>query len=529
MFVLFVCNMFVVCTVCSQADIKMAPTHIREAYKTYWTLKTLALETNLVDVTVDESTQDVLDSNTTIISANISSGTNMIAHSNLEFCKAISDASLDNSLCERTVDNSSQEYTDEERFNSIKSLNALNSGESGKPLELDSKEQCPKQNKESVWGSHLSKKTNTKALDTVTQTHQYTAKLFAGSKFNKRNPRKSLCRKSSDVSKPIQTLNGSDLLTKRDVSISDCSQSSQSQFEKENLDNSNTSVLSDEDKASNLSQNLLTEESLVKFTCNKPVVTSQPTNIFQKALFITSDVKELTTRTFDRGWIERVSKQVSLEHKQKLIENESGIELNSKNKNNPEFLSIKLKQMGKVTDSDEDFVYDSDLESDEFSTIPNSSQMSGKRMLENIEAAEYIVSKKSKIDLTEKPKKEKCDYINGVNTSINDYFNEVKKTLDYSESKLSKVKKLATKLTEKEILKKKVESGKANENFVRINIKKKVYARGKKSMTFLKYKKQKWKAIKKTQNNGKNYSTQGVLTCFKCGDIGHISRRCLKG
>jgi len=86
----------------------------------------------------------------------------------------------------------------------------------------------------------------------------------------------------------------------------------------------------------------------------------------------------------------------------------------------------------------------------------------------------------------------------------------------------------SVKLTKREILERKVCTGEANDNFVRINIKKKVYVRGKKTNNYLKYKKAEWKKKKKmacSEVDDKADST-GMLKCFKCGDVGHFARNC---
>ncbi|CAF4822728.1 unnamed protein product [Pieris macdunnoughi] len=74
-------------------------------------------------------------------------------------------------------------------------------------------------------------------------------------------------------------------------------------------------------------------------------------------------------------------------------------------------------------------------------------------------------------------------------------------------------------------LEKKIENGSLNENFVRINIEKKVYARGKKSMKYSTYKKKLWKD-KKALHSGMEFPEAGKITCFKCGLTGHMARYC---
>ncbi|CAD1474602.1 unnamed protein product, partial [Heterotrigona itama] len=88
-------------------------------------------------------------------------------------------------------------------------------------------------------------------------------------------------------------------------------------------------------------------------------------------------------------------------------------------------------------------------------------------------------------------------------------------------------------LTNKETLEKKIADGKVNENFVRINLKKKIFVRGKKHFNFSKYKKNQWKEKKKELASGEGslmvadfVEKKGALSCFKCGSTGHFSKYC---
>lgn len=82
---------------------------------------------------------------------------------------------------------------------------------------------------------------------------------------------------------------------------------------------------------------------------------------------------------------------------------------------------------------------------------------------------------------------------------------------------------------EKQRFEKKLESGNLNENYVRINLKKKIYTRGKKTMNFSKFKKQEWRARKKALA-GPDMDMGGCdgtpMLCFKCGEAGHFARFC---
>lgn len=74
-------------------------------------------------------------------------------------------------------------------------------------------------------------------------------------------------------------------------------------------------------------------------------------------------------------------------------------------------------------------------------------------------------------------------------------------------------------------------SGTANQNFVRINLKKKVFARGKKTQTGSSYKRQQWKERQNMANGfrgGKGgFKSKAAMPCRRCGELGHWAKNCM--
>lgn len=90
----------------------------------------------------------------------------------------------------------------------------------------------------------------------------------------------------------------------------------------------------------------------------------------------------------------------------------------------------------------------------------------------------------------------------------------------------------STKLTAKEKLEKKMAAGTMNDNFVRINLKKKVFVRGKKTFNLGKYKRNQWKQRKKELTSSErnldvaDLIDKNGMTCLKCGESGHFAKYC---
>ncbi|CAH0584302.1 unnamed protein product [Chrysodeixis includens] len=112
----------------------------------------------------------------------------------------------------------------------------------------------------------------------------------------------------------------------------------------------------------------------------------------------------------------------------------------------------------------------------------------------------------------------------GVEKDIQPRHREISNVLKNVNSVLDQCSQ-SDELSQSKRLENKITSGTLNDNFVKINIEKKVFARGKKNISFSKYKKQLWKT-KKSLHGGMEFPESGKIACFKCGETGHMARYC---
>lgn len=82
----------------------------------------------------------------------------------------------------------------------------------------------------------------------------------------------------------------------------------------------------------------------------------------------------------------------------------------------------------------------------------------------------------------------------------------------------------------REKLESRIAAGSLNDNYVRLNLRKKVFVRGKKTVNFSRYKKKLWKSKKAAALSGPDMDMGGcdggILKCFQCGMPGHFAQNC---
>lgn len=405
----------------SRLDIKEADSSVRHAYKTYFRLKTAALEKSFMGI--------------------------------------------------------DGFYSDEEQPK-------CDTQEAKPSRKIEENYELKKSSIDSTWGEHLNnkkpiEKSHSEPLKPAVNLNQkFVSKLSVGSKLVKRNPRKSLSqsKQNSSISKEklIVSSNNTPIPISRSYSEPVPSESH--------------------------SENLISELNNSKFNTQKIKFVSS-NKIVHKSINIINDLIDQKVgvnhklRNVDIKWLERV---------------ESSTEFNKKTDNS----ITKIDYM-----SDEDIIDNSDDDSNCSSHVakrfkfnntvtPNFNKMLSRQnsISETLRSQPLPVSYVREICInTQKPSLENANEPNSSdsnNSTNNIVQNEMIDSMtelpqeDRKESFISNATAPLIRNVEDEMLTK-LKKKNLNENFVRINMKKKIYARGKKTMNFSTYKKNKWKSRKK--------------------------------
>ncbi|XP_053606237.1 ATP-dependent DNA helicase Q4 [Plodia interpunctella] len=452
----------------SKLDIKEAPLKIKYAYKKYFQLKSAALESSLC---IDDF-EDV-----TLASPE------PVRH-------------FESLSCE-----SSSSQTDQ-------ILPALPSGQEIQKLLLNVEKPQTSTKVSSPFSENLSKK------------------LFQHRKFSLRNPRKTLSKSQCIL------------------------ENTNSEYEKENSFHSNSNNVSP-----------ITETSLNVATLGQE---SHDKCISQVSNIISSIPK---VRKVNQGWLERITGSPITETKY-LTEPAEKFGLSNVNVPVMETFSINISDKGpELNEKNYDYVENSESEEDENIALNKLKPALKKRkisnnMSTNMTNASIILhtenenitnpneidngylkqaTKENTMKDTKKRKlKSSQNILNdnelqppditeflpfGKEDQVAPRHRNISKILEELDSSVKTQKAKETNGKEVHKLESKIKNGTLNDNFVKINIEKKVFVRGKKSINFTKYKKQQWKD-KKALHAGMEFPESGKIACFKCGGCGHMARYC---
>lgn len=541
-------------------DIRTASQKVREAYKSYYQLKTLVLQDSLMDITFSDDRENSISLDTSHVE---------FSATPVEADKALSQS--DGSGQHRVV------------LADIQNDKDIDNGACDSEKQVPNVEGCGRdiQQKQSsedlkvVWGSHLNINTH-KVLDCTTKTlnkrsssFHLSEKLFVGSKFSKKNPRKSCSFSRHNKSIENDGFPVSAVFEVKKISSEHMPHDCQEDFDLQTSSNDRSFADSTRSPNSELPFKGLLEGKMKVVTNSTPII-NQAVSAIHRAVLTTESCEQKWTpsRIVDKGWLDRCTKSSSLEyhimpmndsgiesmegstvtdqcssteHKPKLLESDYDIV--------PELVCTKSEENlappdigGNETtmtlvltsdDSDADVICNSEESENEGQTVRMKRITCGKRRAlcsSNVVLPEPS-AKKQKLCPQDEPKLVASDEkLIEIPSAI-----DIDKIADaiVSVEKYAKIKKKAAsvKLTKREVLERKVCTGEANDNFVRINIKKKVYVRGKKTNNYSKYKKAEWKKKKKMACSevDDKADSSGMLKCFKCGDVGHFARNCLSG
>ncbi|XP_025836849.1 general transcriptional corepressor trfA-like [Agrilus planipennis] len=499
----------------SKLDIREADKDIREAYKTYFHLKTAALEKSLQDVDLfsDEDSSSIPESK-------------------------VSTSELEENISNSTNDNS--------------------------------------QNNK-VWGNHLLKKEKEvqKEKNSTNLKSSFTEKLLKNAKPLRRFQRKSL---SFNKRKSENNLNEEKSLSQPNpVDFQNCFQGRDCTHNDNNCNNdpilSKCTIFQKplEIKSTNIIQSILSNnyrqrETVDKDWLNRIVLPELQSNSEKENTDYNSD--DVIAESDEEEALHVVKKSKIITNKlsscrkessSKNIETERSIEAtNSSQKNvnvsenfNPNELTvtdkntklrhtsrkIKLVSFKESSDEEDDqYIFKSD---DESSHEEKKEKINKKR---HCIASDKKGVNKSKEFSVAKNDNYELEYSVQTRISSNPRIENVKKVIssaiivnkDLKRNKLpveglsnsKQIDSVKESVAERKLLNK-IESGKLNENYISLNLKKKIFVRGKKNTNFSKIKKKQWKDKKKELYGvvTNNCSTDRQM-CFTCGESGHWARKC---
>ncbi|CAH2091134.1 unnamed protein product [Euphydryas editha] len=346
-------------------------------------------------------------------------------------------------------------------------------------------------------------------------------KLFQNTKFSFRNPRKNIIAKSQaqQSSKPLE----GNLSTQ----LPNINQSS--------------SIENDINKVDFPLKQI--DETFVEETKNKKIILEEThkdshnnETSFSLSNF-TNISKSYPLRQINNGWVERAT---GVTHDVHVIDKVKKFGLGNISVANP---VEKLCEYVENSESDDDMAinkikpalkkqktenivnntsrHDAEKDNEIDTKSKNSKKEKSNNIKKNVDKKKGL--KKNIEQLSHPPNI--SDYLPfGLNEKVNPRHNNVSDILKNVETP-TKIDKITQRVMECDKIEKKIQNGTLNENFVKINIEKKVYVRGKKNISYSKYKKQLWKD-KKALHAGMEFPEQGKITCFKCGLEGHMARYC---